>query len=875
MAPTLSLADWLHVDAQMVAGTFLGIITASFIYLLSTWFAIRDRSQMYLMLMLLCLVVHIVAGSGYVNTITSTNPVIIRFLYGSALLLFYLFSTLFTVTYLELDTLRAPMCYVLYGVVVLLIFAITLTALDTLFMSGVLPYIGLGVISLILLSGINARFLRVSGSLAHIMAFAVVFIGTFSYLPMGGYAVGIPVIGRDISAVAYALCAMLFAVVTAVQFTRRQEIKEKELALSNERFQMAALGSNEGLYDWDFVSNKSYFSDRLRHIFGIPLTNKKRAVKVWFKIIHAEDRARVRKKLFAFLRAANEKTITLDFRIVRPDKRVVWVSATAVAVRDKDGKIRRLIGSVGDVTGKKRAEAYLKASEKRFRSIAEAHPVPVLIATLEEGEIVYASHGAGVALGITNDGLIGMSLDTFFQDAGLRRELMMDVEKHNEAELHECVMQRVDGLFFPAALVARLIHYERRPCAVIGINDISERKNAETKIHEQELALQQSEKLAALGGLLAGVAHELNNPLSVIVGQAVLMRESAPDEKIGQRADKIHKAGERCSRIVKSFLALARRKPPERTAVSLNEVIEGAIELLAFQVRNDNIELTRKLQADLPQVLADTDQMTQVITNLIMNAKQVLQDRGGQRHIRIESWHEKDAGSQDGKIYVAVTDNGPGVPKDLTHRIFEPFFTTKPAGAGTGVGLSLCHSVLESHGGKIWVEDAPGGGARFVFTLPESMHAFVRNNLEAITTPVHVPPQRILIVDDEVELAQTLADILQPDGHKMVLAANGRIALEALKEQDFDLILSDLRMPVLDGPGLYKELEKNMPRYLSRILFITGDTLSEPVRDFLHAYALDVIEKPYTPEDVRQAISRIVRDNASKPGKVTEKELRA
>jgi two-component system NtrC family sensor kinase len=171
------------------------------------------------------------------------------------------------------------------------------------------------------------------------------------------------------------------------------------------------------------------------------------------------------------------------------------------------------------------------------------------------------------------------------------------------------------------------------------------------------------------------------------------------------------------------------------------------------------------------------------------------------------------------------------------------------------VGLSLCHNIVETHGGRIWVEDAQGGGARFVFTLPGA-GADAHENKEAVidTNTEKAPPMRVLVVDDEVELGQTLADILMPDGHQVTLAEHGKKALEALKQRDYDLIISDLRMPVMDGPSLYRELEKSMPRYTERMMFVTGDTMSIPVREFLSSYALEVIEKPYSPEEVRRAI---------------------
>ncbi len=846
-----SLARGLNVDPAMIAGVFLGIITASFMYLLMTWFAIRDRSQVYLMLMVLCLMAHIAADSGYIDAATGRG-LFAAFLKEEALLLFYLFSSIFTILYLELDAITAHIRYALFAVIGLLAIGLVLTAIDLNFFRPFLPFAGLFALFIILVAGLNAVFLHVGGSSAHVLAFAIVFLGTLGDMPHLRAGGG----GGDFRMLAYALCAMLFSVVIAGQFARRQETKERELALSNERFRMAALGSNEGLYDLDLARGESYVSDRFRRILGANLAAQKKPVRYWLNMLHDGDRRRVRRILAGFRAGRNRLTLTFDCRVTRPDLRVVWISVTGVAVRDESGNIVRLIGSIGDITEKKRAEMRLRASEARFRSITEAHPVPVLIATLRDGHVLYASQGAEAALRAPLHAIVSHPLDLWFEQKDFGAGLMREVMTQGHVDLKETSLRRADGALFAAALSARPIHYERRACVVLGLYDISARKAAEARVKETEAALQQSEKLAALGGLLAGVAHELNNPLSVIVGQAALLKESAPEPRVVQRADKIRTAGERCSRIVRSFLALARRKPTERKATAINTLIEESLELLAFQLRTDNVELRRKLDPTVPLALADPDQMIQVITNLVINAKQALADRPAPHVVEVETWHRDAQGGADETVFVAVTDNGPGVPKDIITRIFEPFFTTKPAGSGTGVGLSLCHNIIDTHGGRIWVENAPAGGARFIFTLPVSRDGFARENMDAMVETVAgtVPPQRILIVDDELELGQTLADILAPDGHMTTLAENGKKALEALKHRDFDLIISDLRMPVMDGPSLYRELEKQMPRYAERILFVTGDTLSIAVREFLNATGLDVIEKPYSPEEVRRAL---------------------
>jgi CheY-like chemotaxis protein len=338
----------------------------------------------------------------------------------------------------------------------------------------------------------------------------------------------------------------------------------------------------------------------------------------------------------------------------------------------------------------------------------------------------------------------------------------------------------------------------------------------------------------------------------------VLMQDTAPDEKTAQRARKIQLAADRCARIVKTFLSLARSRPPERREVDLNETVLAAVDLVTYALRTDGIDLTLDLADGSPHLWADADQLNQVVTNIVVNAQHAVQTAVGPRRISVTTRHNHDAAT----IRLTVADNGPGVPEDIRNRIFDPFFTTKPAGLGTGVGLSLVHNIVYGHGGTIVLDETPGGGATFVVELP------VRGACAAAPAPPRpaaaaIGALRLLIVDDDPEIALTLAEILETDGHVIDVAENGAEALERLAEQPYDLVISDLRMPELDGPGLYRELGARFPEMLDRIFFVTGDTLGSGVRDFLDEAGVPVIEKPFEPADVRHAMARIsVRDDA-------------
>jgi two-component system NtrC family sensor kinase len=252
--------------------------------------------------------------------------------------------------------------------------------------------------------------------------------------------------------------------------------------------------------------------------------------------------------------------------------------------------------------------------------------------------------------------------------------------------------------------------------------------------------------------------------------------------------------------------------------------------------------------------MADPDQLGQVFNNLITNATQAMVGWRGPRELRIVSEHDP----QRGQIRIAFQDCGPGIPEDLRTRIFDPFFTTKPEGAGTGIGLAICRSTIEAHGGTITAESAAAGGAAFVITLPV---------IPPEGGPGSAPgregeppaPARLLVVDDEAEIRGMLAEILALDGHEVEQAADGNAALARLREGGFDLVISDLLMPALDGPGLYERLRQTDPALAERLLFITGDTLSPSAQRFLACSGRPVIEKPLAPAEVRRAVAAALR----------------
>jgi len=382
----------------------------------------------------------------------------------------------------------------------------------------------------------------------------------------------------------------------------------------------------------------------------------------------------------------------------------------------------------------------------------------------------------------------------------------------------------------------------------------AQNRTLEETVKQRTARLVQSEKVATMGSLLAGVAHELNNPLAVLSGQAQLLFGQGADPTITRRALKISEAADRCVRIVRNFLALARQRPPERTHTTLKQVVLGALELLAYELRSDNVETSMQMADDLPVLWADPHQLHQVLVNLIANAHQAMRRHDGPRSISVVGRCDRAAG----RVVLELADTGPGIPLDIQAKVFEPFFTTKALGEGTGLGLSLCSGIVEEHGGTLTLAHSSATGTMFVIELPVVAPPVVTPSAASTQALVVVAPHRVLVVDDEMALAEVVAEAVERDGHTTGIASNGAMALEMLGREPYDLIISDTKMPVLDGERFYAELERSYPRLRERILFLTGDVLSREKREFLERTGAPYLTKPCDLDEVRRTVQRIL-----------------
>jgi two-component system NtrC family sensor kinase len=467
-----------------------------------------------------------------------------------------------------------------------------------------------------------------------------------------------------------------------------------------------------------------------------------------------------------------------------------------------------------------------------------------IVAADADGRVTFFSSSAEEIWGRKAAEVAGRPLADLLGESDQAQALLARLQVQGRIQNREITIVDQDGRAIDLSVSFAL---QRDATAATGLvavaRDMTERRRTEA-------ALRQSEKLAAMSSLVAGVAHELNNPLSVILAHTTLLTRGRTD--VGARAAKILHAAERCARLVKNFLALARQHPPARHRVALDEIVRETVELLAYQLRVDGVVVTLDLARDLPVLWADPHQLQQVILNLVTNAQHAVRSLPSERGVTVQT--ALDAGGRHVRIVVA--DTGPGVPAAIRGRLFEPFFTTKPVGQGTGLGLSLCQGIVEAHGGTISVDNGPEAGAVFTVVLPVTDVPAAPDAPAVVTDGTD--SLRVLIVDDEPDVAEVLADLLSLDGHRSQIVAHGKIALQRLRESAPDVIFSDLRMPELDGPGLYRALEEAGHPLARRFVFVTGDVLSPATRQILERTRTPIVAKPFVLGEVRNVLQLLL-----------------
>jgi len=492
-----------------------------------------------------------------------------------------------------------------------------------------------------------------------------------------------------------------------------------------------------------------------------------------------------------------------------------------------NGELIGTVATLRDITDPKRAQDTLARSEARYRHLVES--ASDAIVTLDaNGRFTTVNHAAENISGYKREELVGQWFAPMLPDDDLPKALAH-------------FQQALSGEIRTISITYSTPQKDEEVLCLI--RDVTDQK----MLQEQ---LIQSEKMSAIGQLVSGVAHELNNPLAGISAFAQLLlaeKRFPPDQRTA--AETIYSEARRASRIVQNLLTFARQHKAEKVPTAINQVLDDTLELRGYELRVRGIDVRREYDESIPETMADAHQLQQVFLNLITNAEQAMEQRDGHHHrLTVRTRRNADA------IRIEVEDTGDGIPANLIERIFNPFFTTKPTGSGTGLGLSISLGIVREHEGRIWAEN-PQTGARFVVELPITTP---RSSGEQTAVPqvqsMGSDRLRVLVVDDEASVRVSLQRYLAGKGHEVETTASGEDALVRLKASKYDAVIVDMRMPDLSGEQLFERLRSNDPAHAERVIFTTGDLVNEQMRRFLDGTGRPCVPKPFEFASFDQAL---------------------
>ncbi len=462
----------------------------------------------------------------------------------------------------------------------------------------------------------------------------------------------------------------------------------------------------------------------------------------------------------------------------------------------------------------------------------------------DEGRIRRANRALATLLGGTVGEVVGQELGTALLDEPSALRELLAAARHDERSGPLVVradrlarLVRITGARIPNATVEQSV--------VVLIEDVTDQQAMEAQ-------LIQSEKLAAVGQLVSGVAHELNNPLTSIAGLSEFLleqKELGPKDRDHLRV--VHEQAERAGQIVRNLLTFARKTPAERVLVDLNDVVQRTMALMSYDLKLKNISIEKNLARGMPEVLGDGHALQQVVLNLLTNAAHAVAQNPPERRrvIRVVTWF-------DDRVRLRVADTGPGIPDDVVPHLFTPFFTTKEPGQGTGLGLSITYSIIESHGGQIHLERPAEGGAVFQVDLPPAPGMVVAGEATPATLPGPAPAKHtILLVDDDPAVRRMVKALFGREGHAVDVARNPPQAIDMARARSYDLILADVQASVR-GKLFVEALVEMNPALRDRTLVATGD-IRQSTEETLARLGLRYVRKPFNLRDLLDEAARV------------------
>ncbi len=527
---------------------------------------------------------------------------------------------------------------------------------------------------------------------------------------------------------------------------------------------------------------------------------------------------------------------------LKKDGTVIDVSLSISPMKDGTGKTIGASTIARDITARKRAEDELLASEERYRSIVDTAAEGIITTGLD-GVITFANKRMAEITGYSIDELIGKV------DAGLMLDsapaepmrsalsqyglLSNEFEIKNKGGANRWVMVNATPLKDSSG------HHVAN---VALFTDITDYKNAEAEQQKLREKAESSSRLAAVGEMAAGIAHEINNPLTGVIGFSELLaeRQDLPAD-VKEDIQRISAGSARVKEIVKRMLTFSRQTKPKKSCVNINELIEATLDLRSYVLKTANIEVVKHFDPDLHCVVADAGQMQQVFLNLIVNAEYSMKQSHGRGNLTIATEKAGD------RVRISFKDDGAGMTRDTREKVFNPFFTTKGVGEGTGLGLSVTRSIILEHNGTIEVESEPGKGATFTVILPINCSPENTDGDSSSDTAsaMKVKSGRIIVVDDEEAITSLVKAVLSREGYRVDVVSDSTAACEMLDSTLYDAVLMDIRMPGISGIDIYNDIKSRRPELAGRFIFITADVSDDNAKAFLDTNELPYIVKPF------------------------------
>jgi two-component system cell cycle sensor histidine kinase/response regulator CckA len=643
-----------------------------------------------------------------------------------------------------------------------------------------------------------------------------------------------------------------------VEARRQQREGEEALRQSEQRLRLALDAGGMGSWEWDLVSGRLRWSEKLEVMFGLQPGAFGGTYAEFVGLVYPDDRGLVGA---AGEQASEHNSPAVVYRAVWPDGTVHWHERKSQRVRDGDGRSHVMAGVTFDVTDREEAAQALRESEERFRLIAEH--ARDLIALLDiDGRYRYLSPSCESLLGYPAGALLGTVASELIDP-----EDWPEGSKWGANKLREVRMRRADGSWHWVEVLSYAITGGAESQFAMIARDIGRRKRREMETQLLEDELGQAQKMEAVGQLAGGIAHDFNNLLTVISGYTeIVLRRLGPEADGNKEITEISKAAERAARLTRQLLAYSRKQILEPRVLHLNDVVSETRAMLE-RVIGEDIEFSTKLAEDLGCISADDGEIAQIIMNLVVNARDAMPEGGT---LELETCNVTFADNSTGRrldatpgdyVVLAVTDTGQGMDAATAGRVFEPYYTTKARGAGTGLGLSTVYGIVKQSGGHIEVETEPGLGTTFRLYFPHVAE-------EAVALTPKPPDERplmgsetVLLVEDEEALRGVGRDMLETYGYTVLVASDGVAGLELAANHPgaIDLLMTDILMPKMGGIELAGRLSALRPQV--KVLYASGYSDSGGGQPRLAGARF--LQKPYAMEELARTLRDLLDPAAS------------